>query len=108
MKRVMSVIAAMSLLTLIPATPAAADSGGNSANADLGAVAFCQVDVPTNHPNDRLGDCIGFQSVNYRDNLDGLVAHICSFLETNYPDVFYSSYDDFDQCVTDRASAFLG
>jgi hypothetical protein len=99
----------MSLLMLMPASPAAAANGGsNSANADLGAVAFCQVDVPTNHPNDSLGDCIGFQSVNYRDNFDGLVAHICSFLETDYPDVFYSSYDDFDQCVTDRASAFLG
>jgi hypothetical protein len=96
-------LAALSLLTLMPAAPAAADSS----SANLGIVDFCKVDVPTNHPDMHVGNCVSFQSTNFRDNLDGLVPHLCSYIETVHPDVFDSSYDSYDACVRDRASAFL-
>lgn len=107
MKRMIAILSAMSLLTLMPATPALAGTGGNSANADLGAVAFCKVDVPTNHPDLSLGSCIGFQSTNFRDNYNGLVPHLCSFVEATAPDVFDSIYDSYSACITDGASAFF-
>ena len=54
MKRIICLLAATSLMTLVPSTPALA----TNPNADLGAVAFCKVDVPTNHPDQHLGDCV--------------------------------------------------
>ena len=103
MRIVRTSLATLSLLTLMPATPAAADSS----SANLGIVDFCKVDVPTNHPDQPLGSCIAFQSTNFRDNLNGLVPHVCSYIETVRPDVFDSLYDSYDACVRDRASAFL-
>jgi hypothetical protein len=105
MKRAMTFFAAVSLLTLMPAAPAAA---APNPYPDLNAVNFCRVDVPTNHPDQSLGNCVGFQSLNYRDNFNGLVSHLCSYLESQNPDLFYAYYDTFDECVVDKASVFLG
>jgi hypothetical protein len=107
MNRITSLLGAMSLLTLMPTAPALADTSGNSANADLGAVAFCKVDVPTNHPDLSLGSCIGFQSDNFRNNYIGLVPHLCTYVQATAPDVFDSIYDSYSACITDGASAFM-
>jgi len=104
MRILTSVVAAVSLLTLVPAAPAAADT---PTSANLGIIDFCKVDVPTNHPDQPLGRCVAFQSTNFRDNVDGLIPQLCQYLEAVHPDVFEAYYDTFDQCVTDRASAFL-
>jgi hypothetical protein len=107
MKRMIAILGAVSLLTLMPVTPAAADTAGSSADADLGIIDFCKVDVPTNHPDLPLGSCISFQSTNFRDNVDGLIPHLCSYIQAVHPDLFDMFYDSFTDCVTDRASAFL-
>jgi hypothetical protein len=107
MNRITSLLAAMSLLTLIPATPALADTGGNSANADLGAVAFCKVDVPTNFPDQPLGDCLGIQSTAGRGNLTGAAPNVCEFVQDEIPDLFAEYYTSFNACVQDGGSAFF-
>jgi len=94
----------MSLLTLMPTTPVAADTPDT---ADTGAVDICRVIIATQHPDDKLGSCIGFQSLNFRDNYIGLVPHLCEYVETHSPDVFDSTYDSYSDCVTDGASAFF-
>ena len=105
MNRITVVLSAVSLATLMPTAPAAADTPDT---AHLGIIDFCKVDVPTNHPDMPLGSCISFQSTNFRDNVDGLIPHLCSYLEAVHPDLFYTYYDSFTDCVTDRASVFLG
>ena len=105
MKIVTTLIAAASLVTLMPATPAVA---GNSDVPELEIVSFCKYDVPTNHPDMHVGDCVAFQSTNFRDNLDGLVPHLCAYVEDVHPDLFDASYDSYDACIRDGASAFLG
>lgn len=105
MTRLSSVLAAFSLLTLVPATPAVA---APSNPPDLGIVDFCKVDVPANHPDQPLGACISFQSTNFRDNLNGLVPHLCTYMQDEYPDVFYAYYDTYSECVRDKAGVFLG
>lgn len=104
MIRLTHTLAACALLTLMPATPAAADPA-NPPN--LGIVDFCKVDVPANHPDQPLGACISFQSTNFRDNLNGLVPHLCSYMEDVHPELFDAFYDSYDECVRDKASAFL-
>jgi len=108
MKRMTAILSAISLLTLIPAAPTPAFADANP-YPDLGAVELCKSIIAiTTNPKDSLGDCVGFQSTNFRDNYDGLVAHLCNYFQTNHPNDFYSAYDTYSECVTDGASAFFG
>lgn len=105
MKVLTTFFAAASLLTLMPASPAMADTPDS---ADLGIVNFCKYDVPTNHPDEHVGNCVSFQSTNFRDNVNGLIPHLCFYIQDAHPDLFYSAYDSYEDCILDRASAFLG
>ena len=104
MKRLTIPLACLSVLTLSPLAPSPALADPNP-SPDLGAVGLCQYVTGIN--GDPLGNCIGFQSTNFRDNFDGLVAHLCYYSLTHDPN-FYQYYDSYSECVRDNASILFG
>jgi hypothetical protein len=104
MKRLTIPLACFSLLTLSPLAPSPALADANP-NPDVGALGVCQYVTGIN--GDKLGSCVGFQSLNFRDNYDGLTSHLCYYVQSHEPDIFYQYYDSFEECVTDGASALF-
>ena len=100
MKRLLLSLGALSLLTVMPVTPASADPGNSP---DLGIVDFCKVDVPTNHPDLSLGNCIGSRTT-ANHSLEGWSEHVCFFYENELPDIFDMFYASYSECVRDKAS----
>jgi len=99
--RVPMVIGAIALALPTPfvfAAPAAAAPSGGSAPV----VQFCKQDVP-NTPGAHLGDCVGFINT-FASDSQGLIRFECDFLQRFEPDVFYASYDTYQECIVDRAS----
>jgi hypothetical protein len=103
MTRLMLALGVLSLTTVMQAAPAFADP---TYPPDLGVVDFCKNDVPTNHPDLTIGNCIGSRSTFYR-TLEGWAQHVCFFIQSQQPDDFYAVYDTYDECVRDKASALL-
>lgn len=101
MKNLVMALAAISLATLLPATPAAAATPV----AESGILDFCRVDVPTNHPEFHLGNCVGLLSAAEHGG-SGYVPQQCRFVEIAYPAFFNSVYDSYEDCVRDGGSAF--
>ena len=65
-------------------------------------VDFCKADVPNNPPF-VLGDCVGFVR-NFNHDTEGLIRFVCDYLRIAEPDIFYASYDSFNECMVDRAN----
>lgn len=103
MNRLLLALGALSLTTVMPAAPVFADPPNPP---DLGAVEFCKYDVPTNHPNLTVGNCIGSRSTYYR-SWQGWAQHVCFFIESEQPADFYAVYDDYVECVRDKADALI-
>lgn len=100
MIRLMLALAGLSLTTFTPVTPVLA----NPVSApDLGILEFCQdVGVPT-YPDLSFGDCVASRTTS-NHSLEGWSEHVCFFYQNELPDLFYSAYDDYDDCVRDKAS----
>ena len=99
MKPFISLVAALALAIPSPvifATPAAAESRSP-------VVDFCKADVPQNPPA-VLGNCVAFVNTLVNES-EGLVPILCDYFIMFFPDDFYADYDDFSQCVRDRAQA---
>lgn len=101
MKNTAMAFAVFSLATLLPAAPAAA--APPVAESEL--LSFCRVDVPTNHPEFHLGNCVGLLSA-LNHGGSGYVPQLCRFVEIAYPATFDSAYNSYEDCVRDGASAF--
>jgi hypothetical protein len=100
MKHGTAVLAAASLLALmpVPTAPALAEA----ANANDGITAFCKShDI---FPAETLGNCVALFSTGSRTPY-GFVAQICSFFMKSRADDFYAVYDSYDECILDGASS---
>lgn len=101
MIRLVLAFATLSMSALTPVVPAVADT---VSPPDFGIIAFCKYDVATNHPELNVGDCVASRTTSYR-SLEGWSEHVCFFYQNELPDLFYAAYDDYDDCVRDKASA---
>lgn len=108
MKRVIATLAAASLFAVVPVAPAApAYAAGDTSSSSNPAVDQCKSELGV-YPGETLGDCIALRTTApmYFSGTggNGFLAHICSFFMTSEPDVFYASYDSYNECILDAAS----
>lgn len=96
-------LSALAIATLTPiAAPAAA--AGPPSSADHGMLEFCQtVGLPA-YPDLTLGDCLASRTTFTVGAYEGWSEHVCFFYENELPDQFYAAYDNYSECVVDKAS----
>lgn len=101
MKRLLLSLAALSLASAFPVTPALAAAPNPP---DFGMLDFCRtVGVPT-FPDLSLGDCVASRTTSTVGAYEGWSEHVCFFYQNELPDEFYAVYDDYAACVVDKAS----
>lgn len=103
MKRLFATMAAAWLFALVSAAPAQASADPPGAQL-AGIVERCMAsDDAGTFPEESLGNCIGLITTR-TIGANGTIPNICSFFKKSRPDVFYTYYDTFEDCVLDRAN----
>ena len=100
MIRVSLLLGALSLTAMTPSAPAFADAPNPP---DHGYVDFCKYIVPIATPDLSVGNCIGSRTTSYY-SLEGWSEHVCFYYQNVLPDQFYAVYEDYNECVRDKAS----
>ena len=108
MKRLIATLAAASMFAVAPVIPIApAQAAADPSSSSNPAVDRCKAELGL-YPDESLGDCIALRTTApmYFSGTggEGFLAHICSFFMTSEPDVFYTSYDSYNECILDGAS----
>jgi hypothetical protein len=91
----------LALSSAFTATPSVAAGGSTTPPGRTDFIQFCKSDT-AGSTEFTLGDCASYVTA-LLTNSNGYAAQDCDFWRTVAPDVFYSAYDTYDQCVRDRA-----
>jgi hypothetical protein len=91
---------ALTLLVGAVSTPALAKDPTpvTSGNGNSGTPAFCGAEILPTVPQANLGECVSYGTTSD----EGFASHMCDALREIHPDVFYSLYDSFSECVREN------
>jgi hypothetical protein len=104
MKNLSMLVATFALTIPAPltlATPALAASNSSATQSCKSIVAG------GNYPDLTVGECVSLFTTQSNSNGNGYAAQECSYAEQQVPDLFYSYYDSYSDCVHDGANTLL-